>query len=998
MTSRRIAACGPLLLVLSACAAGADRPAPDAGDASVDAGAMDAGTAPEGGVDAATDAGPLERVGLCEACTLHEQCGDLARCIRLTGGDFVCAAVCNPDIPGCPRGFDCVLNFAAPDVTTCVPIGETCCIDQDADDYGRGVGCLGPDCDDDEIAIHPGADELCNGMDDDCDDTSDEDVVDCGGQRCVSTGTGTFEAIPPNDCAGGECTVVGAESCVLYTCIDGDDRGDVCGTTCTRDAADDDLLCIRAAHCDFGVCERDYADGSECDEDTDCDSGHCDNGFCCDEGICCSEASDCPSSGGTATVCDDSATCQGSRGEVTCSDTFRCSTRSGVPDDSACDMSVEASGCGFFRSVFCTGDPDQPPPRCPTTCASDLECDEGAHCDGVCVPDLVDGELCDEASDCESGYCDNDVCCSGGDCCRSPDECPASYSTPPVCDSPTTCQGSRDRATCSDFVCGTDEGVDDDSACGVGIEALTCGLYPSRFCTGGSEQPPPVCAMGCTADAECDEVAHCDSMACVPDLPDGMACDEPSDCISGHCQNGFCCASGDCCADARDCDDATYGRPSLCLDASTCQGERIEPACTAAFQCTLGPSVPDDSGCAGLLAHTCGFFPSVFCTGAESQSPTPGDRCAMMCMSALDCDPGAYCTAGGACESPGLAGDPCTSSAMCASGLSCVDDVCCASSCTGACMACNVAGSEGTCSPVPAGTDPEDECDGLSCSGYFHGWLGNTCYQRANAIDSAVDCDGAGACEDAADVCPGQGRGPSTLTCNATCQSTAGGTCTGTTPGTCNDDPPGSQSCGIGACRRTVAECNMGTPVTCVPGPVGTETCNDIDDDCDTSTDEGLSGDAYTNFCNGYDLGTVWTASEAGRPTTVTVPTPSSIYGSGDRDVFKIRYQENDSSCGCGASTDEDYAINATLSVPANAGSYRICHRWSSDGCATTGGTCITVSAGGSGTLQSWDDGCCSPIGCNDSRTAYYYVEGVGAPGFECNDYTLRFTTTRGCR
>ncbi|MBN2495420.1 MAG: hypothetical protein JXR96_12570 [Deltaproteobacteria bacterium] len=49
------------------------------------------------------------------------------------------------------------------------------CIDADRDGYGRGPGCP-DDCDDGAPGVHPGAAEDCNGLDDDCDGSTDEEL------------------------------------------------------------------------------------------------------------------------------------------------------------------------------------------------------------------------------------------------------------------------------------------------------------------------------------------------------------------------------------------------------------------------------------------------------------------------------------------------------------------------------------------------------------------------------------------------------------------------------------------------------------------------------------------------------------------------------------------------------------------------------------------------------------------------------------------------------
>ncbi|NOZ85146.1 MAG: hypothetical protein GXP49_02560 [Deltaproteobacteria bacterium] len=51
------------------------------------------------------------------------------------------------------------------------------CNDPDKDGYGEGNGCLGPDCWPQDQTRHPGAQETCNGLDDDCDGQIDEDGV-----------------------------------------------------------------------------------------------------------------------------------------------------------------------------------------------------------------------------------------------------------------------------------------------------------------------------------------------------------------------------------------------------------------------------------------------------------------------------------------------------------------------------------------------------------------------------------------------------------------------------------------------------------------------------------------------------------------------------------------------------------------------------------------------------------------------------------------------------
>ncbi len=76
-----------------------------------------------------------------------------------------------------------------PDADGDVPV----CEDEDEDGYGEGDACYGPDCDDTDPAVHPGAVELCGDeIDNNCDGDVDEGFEDLG-EPCT-VGAGICEA------------------------------------------------------------------------------------------------------------------------------------------------------------------------------------------------------------------------------------------------------------------------------------------------------------------------------------------------------------------------------------------------------------------------------------------------------------------------------------------------------------------------------------------------------------------------------------------------------------------------------------------------------------------------------------------------------------------------------------------------------------------------------------------------------------------------------------
>jgi len=95
------------------------------------------------------------------------------------------------------------------------------CDDPDGDGYGVGTTCLGDDCNEDDANIYVGAPERCNGVDDDCDDATDEGAdAACYGGREGTQGVGACQAGVSYclDGAAGPCigeVIPGAEACNL---------------------------------------------------------------------------------------------------------------------------------------------------------------------------------------------------------------------------------------------------------------------------------------------------------------------------------------------------------------------------------------------------------------------------------------------------------------------------------------------------------------------------------------------------------------------------------------------------------------------------------------------------------------------------------------------------------------------------------------------------------------------------------------------------------------
>ena len=142
-------------------------------------------------------------------------------------------------------------------------------------------------------------------------------------------------------------------------------------------------------------------------------------------------------------------------------------------------------------------------------------------------------------------------------------------------------------------------------------------------------------------------------------------------------------------------------------------------------------------------SHLC-----VECTDSEHCSgETPlcyGETCVKCFSNGFDCGKNYMC---GKCNSAA-----CTvgNDGECASGK-CVDGVCCENNCSGTCMACNVNGFEGKCSPAPANSTESGCMDSGACDG--HGDCKRTVLADCEANDQCASghcvgtCGNSGTCE-----------------------------------------------------------------------------------------------------------------------------------------------------------------------------------------------------------------------------------------------------------
>jgi len=620
----------------------------------------------------------------------------------------------------------------------------------------------------------PGAAELCNGLDDDCDGETDEgfglesDPENCGrcGVRC-DLGHGLAA------CEAGRC--------VLRRCLpgaadlDGDPRNG-CEAACGGAPAAVSPRCPGPDCCD-GV-------------DTDCD-GQTDEDH--------DTSSDPDNCGGCAAACESSPcafVCTAPFAATACRD-GRCVVESCTAGHVDLDL-VAQTGCEYA----CTPSP-----------ASDGQ-DETTPCNGR--DDDCDGTI-DEAFLGQGEPCPDP--CRGGtlECVAGRLECAAAQSEPEECNGlDDDCDGEIDEDVegagepCGSSPDGCSRGT---RACEAGELACReaesplgqpCGPRAGE-CTPGvwaCEQGRVVCSLGREAcdglDDDCDGAAD-------EGIPLGESCGPLLDiessgllaCIGGvpDVCIGYRPAAAEVCDGADNDGDGSYDEDASCPAGSACIDGRCllacsatgpEPTCPVGMTCTA-------RGCVGDLCS------EVECARCERCDPSNGlcvDTCA-----GLACPAGLVCRCG-RCWPPtcGVLG--------CASGQVCRGGACVADPCADAGCAPDQGCASGICTDVcrPAMCGARQRCEAGRC-------VDDPC--------ATVDCP-VGECD------------PRTGECSSACVGVfcPPGTACDLADGACEDDPcatvtcPGGSSCQAGSCVADEPHADGGVDADAADGgPADAYTC-----------------------------------------------------------------------------------------------------------------------------------------------------------------------------
>jgi hypothetical protein len=655
---------------------------------------------------------------LCRPCATGADCkspgGAEDVCVAYGGEGSFCGGNCLDDTD-CPWGFTCqaAMTMTGVEILQCVADAGVCPCTGKSVELALSTPCEQANefgsCEGQRTCTDVGLTvcdaplpevETCNGVDDDCDDETDEpSLIDgsyqelcddgnpCTGDSCEATDGCVNEVLDEGGCDDGDpCTV--ADHCVAGTCV-----GDA--VECDDFNPCTDNVCTATGGCDYPPV------GGECDDEDVCTLGdHCVAGECVGEAVDCD--------------CEVDEDCEVLEDGNLCDGTLICNTAS-VPFQ--CEVNPE--------TVV----------ECPPPLGVDVPCQEA-----VCAPDTGlcsfmadgEGEPCNDGDLCSLGdICVEGVCTAGpATNCNDGNPC-----TDDLCEPLDGCQHEPNQEFCNDGDACTTLDACLDGTC-AGGPALGCD--DDNLCTDDSCDPVTGCthvanSVECSDEDPCTVDDKCSGGACLAGL--SLLCEDNNPCtsdvcvsgqgcaynpLSGACSDGNPCTLNDICKDGEclpglllDCDDSNPCTDDVCHPEGGCLSNPAENACNDDNECTLGDHC-DDGKCAYDSLAKC-----------DDGNPCTNDLCDPIvgCVTQVNtalCDDADACTTKDTCSLGLCVGGPAPD---CNDGNLCTDDSC---------------DSEQGCiyTPNESGCDDGNQCtEDDTCK---NGWCNGT----------VINCDDGNQCTD----------------------------------------------------------------------------------------------------------------------------------------------------------------------------------------------------------------------------------------------------------